>query len=269
MNSACQIRMFVNAPKAYANRKYQNRVGNSKRGRTKDPIPGGISLKVRKLDPKPVPTTHRPGLNKANEVKPNVRPQSQSYGTSPLSQSHARLTTPYTESLFTGPPPEPYPTQEYLSIQSCIHSKSPSHAGSPYPRSIPAMPPQRHAPLMSPLVLSHGINSGSAHPEDEQLIHPCSELWPTAQRCPDVHHSGDLPLADGSWPSAGIRQGQACSQMGTNLFAQHPELAAFDPNSTEHFHGAYQDLKFPGHWGSHDEIQQFTLPETSDARKPN
>ncbi|KAH8728561.1 hypothetical protein GQ44DRAFT_608667, partial [Phaeosphaeriaceae sp. PMI808] len=33
MNSACQIRMFVNAPKAYANRKHQNRVGNSKRGR--------------------------------------------------------------------------------------------------------------------------------------------------------------------------------------------------------------------------------------------
>ncbi|KAF2871361.1 hypothetical protein BDV95DRAFT_494273, partial [Massariosphaeria phaeospora] len=37
MNSACQIRMFVNAPKAYANRKQQNRVGNSKRGRTKEP----------------------------------------------------------------------------------------------------------------------------------------------------------------------------------------------------------------------------------------
>jgi hypothetical protein len=36
MNSACQIRMFVNAPRAYANRKHQNRVGNSKRGRTKD-----------------------------------------------------------------------------------------------------------------------------------------------------------------------------------------------------------------------------------------
>ncbi|KAF2829569.1 hypothetical protein CC86DRAFT_286531, partial [Ophiobolus disseminans] len=33
MNSACQIRMFVNAPRAYANRKHQNRVGNSKRGR--------------------------------------------------------------------------------------------------------------------------------------------------------------------------------------------------------------------------------------------
>jgi hypothetical protein len=36
MNSACQIRMFVNAPRAYANRKYQNRVGNSKRGKPKD-----------------------------------------------------------------------------------------------------------------------------------------------------------------------------------------------------------------------------------------
>ncbi|KAF2703660.1 hypothetical protein K504DRAFT_391895, partial [Pleomassaria siparia CBS 279.74] len=31
MNSACQIRMFVNAPKAYAGRKLNNRVGNSKR----------------------------------------------------------------------------------------------------------------------------------------------------------------------------------------------------------------------------------------------
>ncbi|KAH7394860.1 hypothetical protein DE146DRAFT_584935, partial [Phaeosphaeria sp. MPI-PUGE-AT-0046c] len=33
MNSACQIRMFVNAPRAYSNRKHQNRIGNSKRGR--------------------------------------------------------------------------------------------------------------------------------------------------------------------------------------------------------------------------------------------
>ncbi|KAF2733694.1 hypothetical protein EJ04DRAFT_438625, partial [Polyplosphaeria fusca] len=35
MNSACQIRMFVNAPRAYAQRKLNNRVGNRKRGRTK------------------------------------------------------------------------------------------------------------------------------------------------------------------------------------------------------------------------------------------
>ncbi|KAF1993604.1 hypothetical protein P154DRAFT_503220, partial [Amniculicola lignicola CBS 123094] len=35
MSSACQIRMFVNAPKAYAARKQANRVGNSKRGRNK------------------------------------------------------------------------------------------------------------------------------------------------------------------------------------------------------------------------------------------
>ncbi|KAL1605775.1 hypothetical protein SLS59_003579 [Nothophoma quercina] len=37
VNSACQIRMFVNAPIAYAARKEQNRIGNSKRGRTRDP----------------------------------------------------------------------------------------------------------------------------------------------------------------------------------------------------------------------------------------
>ncbi|KAF2659133.1 hypothetical protein K491DRAFT_591715, partial [Lophiostoma macrostomum CBS 122681] len=33
MTSACQIRMFVNAPRAYARRKEANRHGNSKRGR--------------------------------------------------------------------------------------------------------------------------------------------------------------------------------------------------------------------------------------------
>lgn len=36
VNSASQIRMFVNAPIAYAQRKAQNRQGNSKRGRAKD-----------------------------------------------------------------------------------------------------------------------------------------------------------------------------------------------------------------------------------------
>ncbi|KAF3043073.1 hypothetical protein E8E11_001957 [Didymella keratinophila] len=36
VNSASQIRMFVNAPIAYAQRKVQNRQGNSKRGRAKD-----------------------------------------------------------------------------------------------------------------------------------------------------------------------------------------------------------------------------------------
>ncbi|KAF2467696.1 uncharacterized protein BDR25DRAFT_234019, partial [Lindgomyces ingoldianus] len=35
MMSAAQVRMFVNAPRAYARRKEANRVGNSKRGRNK------------------------------------------------------------------------------------------------------------------------------------------------------------------------------------------------------------------------------------------
>ena len=48
VNSASQIRMFVNAPIAYAQRKVQNRQGNSKRGRAKDTS-----------DPNPRPTTRR------------------------------------------------------------------------------------------------------------------------------------------------------------------------------------------------------------------
>jgi hypothetical protein len=44
MTSECQIRMFVNAPRAYAQRKKANRQGNSKRGKSKE--------SVTKLDPR-------------------------------------------------------------------------------------------------------------------------------------------------------------------------------------------------------------------------
>ncbi|OSS44065.1 hypothetical protein B5807_11189 [Epicoccum nigrum] len=49
MNSGSQIRMFVNAPIAYAARKYQNRLGNSKRGR------------ANMADPNPRPAKKRQG----------------------------------------------------------------------------------------------------------------------------------------------------------------------------------------------------------------
>lgn len=51
ITSACQIRMFVNAPRAYARRKEANRHGNSKRGKALSgkPEPGTRSSRARKL----------------------------------------------------------------------------------------------------------------------------------------------------------------------------------------------------------------------------
>lgn len=48
VNSASQIRMFVNAPIAYAARKYQNRLGNSKRGRANATDSDPRSVKIRR-----------------------------------------------------------------------------------------------------------------------------------------------------------------------------------------------------------------------------
>lgn len=48
MSSAWQIRMFVNAPKAYAKRKDQNRVGNSKRPNTKNSEGAGYEPRALK-----------------------------------------------------------------------------------------------------------------------------------------------------------------------------------------------------------------------------
>ncbi|OAG10253.1 uncharacterized protein CC84DRAFT_475903 [Paraphaeosphaeria sporulosa] len=67
MNSACQIRMFVNAPKAYANRKYQNRVGNSKRGRNKDSDPANRPSKTHAFDSK----ANHASCHHFNEPKPD------------------------------------------------------------------------------------------------------------------------------------------------------------------------------------------------------
>jgi hypothetical protein len=133
MNSACQIRMFVNAPRAYANRKHQNRVGNSKRGRTKD---------TPELDSKAARTSR--GRGRRGRTRSSAASDlPSSPGTTLQHQQRAQFASPYYDSS---------------SIQAS--SLSPMATGySPSPISPLQQPAtmaqrrsfnQRHMPPMAP-----------------------------------------------------------------------------------------------------------------------
>ncbi|KAJ4352280.1 uncharacterized protein N0V89_007628 [Didymosphaeria variabile] len=265
MNSACQIRMFVNAPKAYANRKYQNRVGNSKRGRTKDSDASDGPSKVRKFNPKPATRARRTGSNKLAEVNVHMRLGSQPRETSPF-QHQARFSTP---SAFPGNPdmarlPRLVPLQGDPSTRSRFQASSPPLTGSPYAPRVSTMPPQQHTPLMSPPALTHGNKSAPTSPYDAHPIHnPDGEPWP-AMQYGNVYYRADEPLFDGTWSSPGGPQSQACTGVDANLFAQHPELAEVTLSPRQQLNGAYDGLDFSEYWRAQHGVQQYPYPGPSN-----
>jgi hypothetical protein len=148
MNSACQIRMFVNAPRAYANRKHQNRVGNSKRGRTKDTLDanpraaktqktGGRHTRAR--------STTGPSSRGTTPQRQQVPPLMPPYYSSPSQQSSSSKSGPITLST-TQPIPLHRP-----NLSAPLHSFGPRFSihMSP-PTSSPRTPhaPQTHTPRM-------------------------------------------------------------------------------------------------------------------------
>ncbi|KAL1597745.1 hypothetical protein SLS60_008232 [Paraconiothyrium brasiliense] len=265
MNSACQIRMFVNAPKAYANRKYQNRVGNSKRGRTKDSDVCDGPSKVRKLNPKPATRARRTGSNKLFEADAHMQRKSQPRETSPFQHQVGFLSPPAN----AGSPdklPKLAPLQRFPSRQSRIQAMSPPPIGSPYAPRVSTMPPQQQTPLMSPPALSHGNNSAPTSPYGAQLIHnPDGEPWPAIQYGNGCYRP-DEALFDGTWSSPGGRQSQACTGVDANLFAQHPELADVKMSPGQQVNGAYGGLDFSQYWRAQQGVQQYPYPDPSNTR---
>jgi hypothetical protein len=154
MNSACQIRMFVNAPRAYANRKHQNRVGNSKRGRTKDtpdanpraakrPKTGGRRTRARSTTAASDLPSSR-GTTPQQQQFPPPRPMSPYYP--PSSQQHSL------KHSATNYPAQPSSHFHRPTLPAPIHSYGPRSivAMSP-PTSSPRSPlaPQLHTPHMT------------------------------------------------------------------------------------------------------------------------
>jgi hypothetical protein len=236
MNSACQIRMFVNAPKAYANRKYQNRVGNSKRGRMKD-AEDDAAGKPSKMRRTPLrPTTRSRTLStlqsstsetRATSQTPEppsqqVRVQQPRYATppghsvaSPASMSRGTPAGIQTGNFGPAQPPS-------LGINQ-LNPMSPPMNLTPVQRKATMTAPQ-HSPFLPPPDLSQDHLSAFAWSQMPPSL-PVSS-WPSMQAY-DQHYapfySGTDAFLDQSlvW-SPGDASGTGVS---SNLFEQNPDAA--------------------------------------------
>jgi hypothetical protein len=164
MNSACQIRMFVNAPRAYANRKHQNRVGNSKRGRTKDtpdsnPKASNITrtgskrARARSSTSRDTP----PQTLQPHRTKPapyRVSPASQQPSPSPILSGYAsvapRMITPLHRPTMSAHR-NSFGQHSMPAMSPPTLLSRPLHATQSHVPRMANEPPQLHSPFMSPL----------------------------------------------------------------------------------------------------------------------
>ena len=155
VNSASQVRIFVNAPIAYASRKYQNRVGNSKRGRTKD-----------MTDPSPRPTkTRRTGERHTRARSATASEVPTSRDTTPRFQTADCTAMPY----YLTPVPKQVTSSPKPTYNASIQ---PFHSSE---ISLPQVPTERRRPnIMSRSAVSSGAISGSTM---SPPVHPSSRSY--------------------------------------------------------------------------------------------
>ncbi|PVI03603.1 hypothetical protein DM02DRAFT_696894, partial [Periconia macrospinosa] len=251
MQSASQIRMFVNAPKAYASRKHQNRLGNRKRGQ-------GIMKEV--VDDNP-----RPGKASRSNARPR-RGTSSTTATAPqstntpnfLQQPLSRHATPSAHG-----PPQSRTTPSFDTGMKASMTFDPG-----FNTPVRAMPQaQQHDQRMhsitsglneqflSPPVLSVGTRSSPVTPDDAIPIHHDTDPWllqmPTNNPNP-FHTLIDPLLFDNSfWNTNDAVYGVAHA----NLFDDHPDAALLDSSpSAGHAHIKRDFQQF---WGAQSGVQQF------------
>lgn len=254
MNSACQIRMFVNAPVAYSNRKHQNRVGNSKRPNSgaKDELDSNPrASKARKIAGKRA-RNHSPTVSSL-PLMTEVAPQQPHNTAEP---SHIVVTT--------SKPPIPDPmTRHYCTTQAPSHSRystSAQHLSPLVPQhrvnlvSQPAVSPQTilytpqlpHTPGLSPMSptfsvpfspppLSYGRFSAPATPEDltpagtrlQSIPSKHPDIYGTSSRAavPQIIQADELLFAQLKGQAQNTLPHTSCEvAVSANLFEQFPEM---------------------------------------------
>ncbi|KAF3003432.1 hypothetical protein E8E13_001651 [Curvularia kusanoi] len=164
MNSASQIRMFVNAPIAYAARKYQNRLGNSKRGRSDG------------KDGNPRPARRR------KTGSTSTRAQSHAASEHPIS----RDTSPQTQASDTGAMPyyRPSAPQHYVpSFNPISPSNTRSFHNYPMPPAqvLPAFAPMNPAPTQHHSAISRPLMSPPTHPASQMRRRNMPQTPPVPQ----------------------------------------------------------------------------------------
>lgn len=261
MNSACQIRMFVNAPKAYANRKFQNRVGNSKRGKPKDFDVSEPPPKVRKINSRPIARPRRrTGSNVITEPDLHTRIQSQALTPSTLQQSDMRFLTPppYASRSDSHGATRFVPSHIQAHVPQHAYANSPSQVISPSVRQVHTMPPQQQTPLISTPVLSYGNHSAPPSPEDPNTVFdPETGSWSSLHPCQSAFDNA--LLFDEPWP--GRQPGHIRTGPIANLFAARPEAAkeALSPSQ----HGSLPASGVPEYWNHQRGVQP--LPNVQES----
>jgi len=285
MNSACQIRMFVNAPRAYANRKHQNRVGNSKRGRTKDTP-----------DPNPRPAkSARTGGRRTRARSTTASEMPSSRGTTPQNQQQQTATPGpyYTKAAFptlspnpssaSYPPPRSTPLHRpTLSAARSSFGQHSATAMSPPPTSSPqvphapqsmvprmaTMPPHQPSPLMSPPPLSHGHYSASASPDEAKpLAENTFGSWQDFGLFAEPSHQDAQPAIDPMLTQLDFTGLPHCEPgEGSSWFDQTPSgyvnMCDIERRPSREFSG-----NFPDYWSAQPGVHEFPHPDGSSKQQ--
>ncbi|KAK1914370.1 hypothetical protein P3342_010358 [Pyrenophora teres f. teres] len=247
MSSAWQIRMFVNAPKAYSKRKDQNRVGNSKR-------PNARSTEVPDDNPRAVkrPRVRQTRTQPSAEVPvPRDTPPQRPYEPNRLPY----FTTPATQRSIQSPPTSAFraPTMQPSSRpnigslgQGQLSLMSPPVLSQTIPRTpqsrvqtlstmrTPSVPPLDQFPF-SPSTAPYSNFSASPTPGNVKPAHPDQHFnsWQYTTAVGDFPY--DLypnmnPVGTSEFPA--IEEWQhdvftfptSVAPENANLFAHHPEM---------------------------------------------
>lgn len=279
MNSACQIRMFVNAPRAYANRKHQNRVGNSKRGKGKD---------APDINPRPAKAPRVTGRR--------TRARSSAAPEMPTSRDSTPQYQPATQRA---PNPGPY----FNSPSSRNLALSPASASYTAPRMMPL-----HRPTMSasrPSFTQHTASANSQPTSSPQTAYSLQSFIPrmaceapfSSPLAAQVSYSpattdDDIkpPSSTGNW-SAMFHFGESSSEAYKQQVAVDPRISQWEfaedtsagaersANIFDEDHGGYVNLALIEHaspscittgstgnpfvqrWNEQDGVQQMPCNE--------
>tara|TARA_R110002003_G_scaffold267_2_gene17896 strand:+ start:6765 stop:7925 length:1161 start_codon:yes stop_codon:yes gene_type:complete len=281
MNSACQIRMFVNAPRAYANRKHQNRVGNSKRGRTKDTP-----------DPNPKPTkSARTGGRRTRDRSSTISDMPSSRGTTPQYQQALQpyFHTPAPQqglapspATLTRSAPRSAPPLRITNLPAARSSfgqftntvMSPSavspralHGPQLHTPRMATAPPGHTMPRRPPQPHQYGDLAGPVTPEDAKppSISTGLELWHepgSPEQAAPMQHQQSGPAIDPMLSQWGFTNLTPCDGDGTNIFERVPteetcSLAELEHQQPHQVVGGLSDEDFQAFWSNQYGVQPY------------
>jgi hypothetical protein len=290
MNSACQIRMFVNAPKAYSNRKHQNRVGNSKRGRAKDPSDtNSRASKIQRTSGRQcrsrAAVASDPLVSGRETSRPLPQLQELDLPTYEVASSSHHV-TPHSIQNFESPLQHLSAPTPHLSLSGpqADPKTPPPPAASALSRApqaniqmtrMPSMPPSHPSPFLSPPTFSHATYSTPETPLDANTTSSTSP-WPSADTpsFPPLHSSTETthpnnPIDamafphDWSWPDP---KPSPSTDVYNSLNPFDPYPSAYDTSAgLPQTAGAENSgiLDFQALWESQPGVQAFPFPGPS------